>query len=119
MSGLANLNGFSVARTTAYTELQVATLNAVNALVGGLVYGAATITAPDGAGGTGPGSSLGNPVVLDVTTPVTFLDTTNGAQFLSLPNGGKSGQQKQFIKTIDGGDSTLTPEVTVGGTTNF
>ena len=107
MSGLANLNGFSVARTTAYTELQVATLNAANALVGGLVYGATTITALA--------------ATVDVTTPVTFLDTSalGGAQAITLPDGQTPGQQKQFIWVDNTQDSVITPNTAFvgGGTT--
>ncbi len=104
MSGLSNANGFSVSRTSSYTELQVTSLNVVNALVGGLTYGADTLTAVT--------------AVADVTTPLTFLDTTAGAQTVSLA-AGKVGQQKQFIMVVDNGDSVLTPATTAGTYANI
>lgn len=53
---------------------------------------------------------------VSVETPLTILDTTDGAMAITLANG-YNGQVKEILMMTDGGDATLTPTNFANGTT--
>jgi hypothetical protein len=53
-----------------------------------------------------------------ISVPLTLV-TTTGVRAVTLANGNKVGQLKQFIMTVSGGTATVTPVTTCGAYANF
>lgn len=80
--------------------------------------GAVTFSGNVTNSGVGFGSiqALSGAGAVNVTTDITRLTTTGGAQALSLANG-TAGQKKEIIHEVDGGSAVLTPTTKTGFTT--
>ena len=103
-------NVFSVdSRVDTATNLSVGSLHiAGSSNVGGLAYRSETLTGNAAA------------VVADPTIPISFVDST--AQFINditLADGTSLGQQKQFIYTVVGFTTDITPANTCGAYTSI